>query len=64
LSNNIIAYYKNSFVELYPDSEVFVVPIGMAADLANNIRNKAINLTSDLIKEANENINDTRNKFN
>jgi len=64
LSNNIIAYYKNSFVELYPDSEVFVVPIGMAADLANNIRNKAIYLTSDLIKETNENINDTRNKFN
>lgn len=64
MSNNIIAYYKNSFVELYPDSEVFVVPIGMAADLANNIRNKAIYLTSDLIKETNENINDTRNKFN
>jgi hypothetical protein len=37
---NLVAFYKNSFTQAYPDSEVFVVPTGMAADLANNIRNK------------------------
>jgi hypothetical protein len=41
-----------------------VVPTGMAANLANSIRNKAINLTSDLIEEANEITNDTSIRFN
>jgi hypothetical protein len=49
---NLVAFYKNSFIRAYPDSEVFVVPTGMAADLANNIRNKTRQAVEGLISDA------------
>lgn len=63
MSSNLVAFYKNSFANLYPNSEVFVVHSGMAADLANNIKNKARYLTNDLIEEANEATGIHHNRF-
>jgi hypothetical protein len=53
---NTVAFYKNSFIQAYPDSEVFVVPTGMAADLANNIRNRTQELVEGVIRDANDNV--------
>jgi Ca2+/Na+ antiporter len=63
INANIVAFYKNSFIEAYPDSEVFVVPIGMAADLANNIRNKTKESVDGLIRDANDIAYNNANTF-
>ena len=35
ISSNIVAFYKNNFLEAFPNSEVFVLHRDMAAGLAN-----------------------------
>ena len=51
ISSNIVAFYKNSLLQVYPDAEVLVVHEGMASDLARNIKTKAVELTSELSEE-------------
>ena len=60
---NIVAFYKNRFARAYPDSEVFVVATGMAADLANNIRNKTEELVEGVIRDANDIAYNNANTF-